>query len=461
METAIERASLVERYLLSQFPDEIESIATRIGRPDIATDPMLLSQHDIFIPLKPRSEWTKASTKSELVRKMEDTLANVPGMKMSFSQPIKMRMNELSQGVGIRAELGAKLFGPDMSILQAKAVEVADLMRQVPGGADVTVEATSGLPNLKIRARRGDLARYGINVADVNRVVETAIGGKVVGEVLEKEEVYDVFLRYQDVFRQDQEAIGNILVEGSAGQTVPLSVLADIESSEGPVQISREAAQRRVVIQANVRGRDLGSYVEEVQELVDEKINLPPGYHLEWSGQYEHLRSGRARLAVIVPITFAIIFFLLYLTYGRTLDALRVFTGIPFAITGGVFALFLRGMPFSMSAGVGFIALSGIAVLADMVMVQTIRSNLEQGMPARAAIEEAAVTRLRPVLMTATVAAMGFLPMALSTGTGAEVQKPLATVVIGGLLTSTLLTLLVLPALYSFMQVGEENEQMT
>ena len=317
------------------------------------------------------------------------------------------------------------------------------------------------LPNLKIRSRRGDLARYGINVADVNRVVETAIGGKVVGEVLEREEVYEVFLRYQEPFRQDQEAIGNILVEGSSGQTVPLSVLADIESSEGPVQISREAAQRRVVVQANVRGRDLGSYVEEVQELVDKKVNLPPGYHLEWSGQYEHLRSGRARLAVIVPITFAIIFFLLYITYGRALDALRVFTGIPFAVTGGVFALFLRGMPFSMSAGVGFIALSGIAVLADMVMVQTIRSNLEQGMPARDAIEDAAVTRLRPVLMTATVAAMGFLPMALSTGTGAEVQKPLATVVIGGLLTSTMLTLLVLPALYSFIQSGEEKVPMS
>ena len=459
VETAIERATLVERYLLSQFPDEIESIATRIGRPEIATDPMLLSQHDIFIPLKPRSEWTKASSRNELVSKMEEALVNVPGMKMSFTQPIKMRMNEISQGVGIRAELGAKLFGPDMAVLQTKAVEIANLMREIRGGADVTVEATSGLPTLKIRTRRSDLARYGINVADVNRVVETAIGGKVVGEVLEREEVYDVFLRYQEPFRQNPESIGSILVEGPSGQTVPLSTLADIESSEGPVQISREAAQRRVVIQANVRGRDLGSYVEEVQQLVDEKINLPPGYHMEWSGQYEHLRSGRARLALIVPITFAIIFFLLYLTYGRALDALRVFTGIPFAVTGGVFALFLRGMPFSMSAGVGFIALSGIAVLADMVMVQTIRSNLDQGMPARAAIEEAAVTRLRPVLMTATVAAMGFLPMALSTGTGAEVQKPLATVVIGGLITSTLLTLLVLPALYSFLQSGEERSR--
>ncbi|MGE0491464.1 MAG: efflux RND transporter permease subunit [Vulcanimicrobiota bacterium] len=456
VETAIERATLVEQYLLAEFPDEIDEIATRIGRPDIATDPMLLSQHDIFISLEPRRRWTRASSKEELVGAIEASLVNVPGMKMSFTQPIEMRMNELSQGVGIRADLGVKLFGPDMAMLGRKAVEVADVMRAIPGNADVSVETMAGLPTLKIHTRRRDLARYGINVDDVNQVVATAIGGAVVGQVLEGEEVYDIFLRYQEPFRKDKEAIAKILVESSSGQLAPLSALATIESSEGPVQVSRESAQRRVVVQANVRGRDLGSFVEEVQQTVEQKVKLPPGYHIEWSGQYEHLQSGRARLAIIVPITFCIIFLLLYLTYGNAFDALRVFTGIPFAITGGIFALFLRGMPFSMSAGVGFIALSGIAVLADMVMVQTIRLYLDQGIAPGQAIEMAALNRLRPVLMTAAVAAIGFLPMALSSGTGAEVQKPLATVVIGGLISSTLLTLLVLPALYSYLQDRKE-----
>lgn len=457
VETAIERATLAEKVLLAKFPDEIESAATRIGRPDIATDPMLLSQHDIFLPLKPRSEWTQASSKAELVSKMEQALLAIPGMKVSFTQPIEMRMNELSEGVGIRSEIGVKLFGPDMTMLQRKAVEIADVMRKVPGGADVTVEPTSGLPMLQVKARRGDLARYGLNVADVQEIVETAIGGRKVGEVIEGEKVFDIVLRYAPEYRQDAAAIGSILIDGKDGQHVPLATVADIVTSEGPVQVNRETGQRRVVIQANVRGRDLGSYVEEVQRQVEAKVKLPPGYHVEWSGQYEHLRAGRARLAVVVPITFTIIFGLLYITYGRALDALRVFTGIPFAMTGGIFALYLRGMPFSMSAGVGFIALSGIAVLADMVLVGTLRANLARGMELMAAIEDAALSRLRPVLMTATVAAVGFLPMALSTGTGAEVQKPLATVVIGGLISSTLLTLLVLPALYTLVPKGDSK----
>lgn len=460
VETAMERATLVEQVLLDRFPDEVQTVATRIGRPDIATDPMLLSQHDIFIPLTPRSEWTSASSKPELVAKIEQALKDIPGMKVSFTQPIEMRMNEMSEGVGIRSELGVKVFGPDMTMLQQKAAEIAKVLRSIPGGSDIAVESTSGLPVLKVRIRRGDIARYGLNVSDVHEVIETAIGGATVGEIIEGEKVFDLLLRFQEPYRRNAEAIANILVEGQDGQLVPLSVLADIISDEGPVQVSREAGQRRVVVQANVRGRDLGSFVEEAQERVGSRVKLPSGYHLEWGGQYEHLRSGRLRMAFVVPITFAIIFFLLYVTYGKMFDALRVFTGIPFAITGGVFALFLRGMSFSISAGVGFIALSGIAVLADMVMVQTIRNNLGDGMELMAAIEDAAVTRLRPVLMTASVAAIGFLPMALSSGTGAEVQKPLATVVIGGLLSSTVLTLLVLPALYTLIQ-GKGGPAMT
>ncbi len=457
VEAAIQRATVVEKLMLAKFPDEVDGTATRIGRPDIATDPMLLSQHDIFLPLKPRAQWKRAHTRGELVAAIEAELANVPGMKMSFTQPIEMRMNELSEGTGIRSEIGVKLYGPNVDVLLAKAGEIASLMREVKGGMDVVVEATAGLPTLRIRSRREDLARHGINVADVQDVIETAIGGVRVGKVLEQERSFDVFLRYQEAFRQDPEAISQILVQGTTGQLVPLGQLADVESVEGPVQISRENGQRRITIQANVRGRDLGSYVEEVKAEVGRRITLPPGYRLEWGGQYEHLASGRARLAVVVPITFGIIFMLLYLTYRNLPDALRVFTGIPLAVSGGVLALFLRGIPFSMSAGVGFIALSGIAVLADMVMVQTIRNNLRAGQPLRAAIEDAAVTRLRPVLMTACVAAIGFLPMAVSTGTGAEVQRPLATVVIGGLFTSTLLTLMILPILYN--QLGTKKKE--
>lgn len=459
VETAIQRATLVEKVLMQRFPDEIKTTATRVGRPDIATDPMLLSQHDIFLPLTPRSQWKKARTKDELIEKIEAALADIPGMKYSFTQPIEMRMNELSEGTGIRGEIGVKIYGSNVERLREKAAEVASIMRSVPGGVDVSVESTAGLPVLQLKIRRGDLARYGINVADVQEVIETAIGGTTVGRVYEGEKVFDLFLRYGPGYRADSEAIAALLVEGPSGQRVPLGQLTDIQSVEGPVQISRENGERRVVVQGNVRGRDLGSYVEEVQGRVDRQVKLPAGYHLTWGGQYEHLRSGRARLAVVVPVTFAIIFGLLYITYRNWFDSLRVFTGIPLAVSGGIVALYLRGMPFSMSAGVGFIALSGIAVLADMVMVQTIRNNLQSGMELQPAIEDAGVARLRPVLMTASVAAIGFLPMALSHGTGAEVQRPLATVIIGGLFSSTILTLLVLPALYRLISKTRTTEE--
>jgi len=448
VDTAIARATLAEQVILRKFPNEVEGAATRIGRPDIATDPMLLSQADMFLPLKPRSQWKAAKTKDELIAKMQAELSKIPGMKISFTQPIEMRMIEMSEGVGIRSEVGAKVFGPDMAVLQQKAAQIAEVMRGVRGGQDISVEATGGLPVLKIRIQRDQIARYGINVADVQEVVETAIGGQAVGQVVDGSRRFDIVLRYDLPYRQDAEAIRRLFVDGPDGQRIPLTQLAALESLEGPVQVGREAGERRIVVQANVRGRDLGSFVEEAKGKVERQVKLPPGYHVEWGGQYEQLQEGMARLAVVVPVTFVIIFFLLYITYGRVLDALRVFTGIPFAITGGILALYLRGMPFSISAGVGFIALSGVAVLADMVMVQYIRYNLERGMPLIAAIEDAAVTRLRPVLMTAAVASIGFLPMALSTGKGAEVQKPLATVVIGGLITSTALTLFVLPILY-------------
>jgi cobalt-zinc-cadmium resistance protein CzcA len=451
VETAIERATLAEKVLLEKFPNEIVSAATRIGRPDIATDPMLLSQHDIFLPLKPKSEWKEAQTKAELIEKMTAALANIPGMKIAFTQPIEMRMAEMSEGVGVRSEVGARVMGPEMAVLQQKAIEVADIMRATPGGQDISVEATAGLPVLQIRIRREDIARYGLNVADVQHLIETAIGGSKAGEVVEGAARYDILVRFAEPYRGSVEAISRLPVYGAGGQRVPLSLIADIESMEAPVQISRDDNQRRIMVQANVRGRDLGGFVQEAQQKVAQGVNLPPGYRIEWGGQYEHLQSASARLIVVVPITLGIILLLLFITYRRIFDALRVFTGIPFAISGGILALYLRGMPFSISAAVGFIALSGIAVLADMVMVQTIRNNLDRGMALHDAVEDAAITRLRPVLMTATVAAIGFLPMAMSTGRGAEVQKPLATVVIGGIITSTALTLLVLPALYTLV----------
>ncbi|MBM3499452.1 MAG: efflux RND transporter permease subunit, partial [Armatimonadetes bacterium] len=364
-------------------------------------------------------------------------------------QPIEMRMTEMSEGVGIRSEVGAKVFGPDMAVLQQKAAEVAGVLRDIPGGEDVSVETTAGLPTLTIRIRRDRIAPRGLSVADVQEVIETGIGGERVGRVAEGERRFDLVLRLAESYRANAEAIRRLLVTGPDGQRVPLVEVADIEAYDGPTQFGHEAGERRVVVQANVRSRDLGSFVKEARARVAEGVKLAPGYRIEWGGQYEHLQEGLARLAVVVPITFFAIFLLLFATYGRLLDALRVFTGIPFAVSGGILALYLRGMPFSISAGVGFIALSGVAVLADMVMVQYIRYNLDRGLSALEAVRSAAVNRLRPVLMTAAVAGIGFLPMALSTGRGAEVQKPLATVIIGGLVTATTLTLFVLPALYA------------
>jgi cobalt-zinc-cadmium resistance protein CzcA len=449
VETAIERASLVERVLLERFPDEVQTVATRIGRPDIATDPMLLSQHDIFVPLTPRSEWTVARTRAELIDEIRAEIGKIPGAKLSFTQPIEMRMTEMSEGVGIRSEVGAKVFGPDMAILQQKAAEVAGVLRDIPGGEDVSVETTAGLPTLAIRVRRDRVAPRGLSVDDVQEVIETGIGGERVGRVAEGERRFDLVLRLAEPYRANAEAIRRLLVPGPDGQRTPLVEVADIEAYDGPTQFGHEAGERRVVVQANVRGRDLGSFVRDARARVAERVKLAPGYRIEWGGQYEHLEEGLARLAFVVPITFFVIFLLLFATYGRVVDALRVFTGIPFAVSGGILALYLRDMPFSISAGVGFIALSGVAVLADMVMVQYIRHNLDRGLSTLEAVRSAAVNRLRPVLMTAAVASIGFVPMALSTGRGAEVQKPLATVIIGGLVTATTLTLFVLPALYA------------
>lgn len=448
IETATKRSTELEKALLKAFPSEIDAIVTRIGRAEIATDPMLPSQHDILITLKPQEGWKEARDHEELVAGMSEVLEAMPGVGGSFSQPIQFRMNELIEGIGIRSELGIKLFGDDLGVLAAKAQEISKVVRSVQGAADVSFEATEGLPVLNIALDRAAIARYGINVSDVEATLESAVGGKEAGQAIQGNRRFDITVRLAPAYRNDAEAISRITVEAPDGSNIPLAQLANIESTQGPVQISRENGQRRVVIQSNVRGRDLGSFVEEVQRQIDAKVKLPVGYRVEFGGTYEHLQSGRARLMVVVPLTFGLIFLLLFTTFNSVKQAALVFTGIPFAITGGVLSLYGRGMPFSMSAGVGFIALFGVAVLNGVVLVMFINELRQKGKPLREAVMEGCSLRLRPVLMTAAVASIGFIPMAFGHGAGAEVQKPLATVVIGGLLTSTLLTLFVLPSLY-------------
>ncbi|MCS6925247.1 MAG: CusA/CzcA family heavy metal efflux RND transporter [Candidatus Binatia bacterium] len=458
VEEAVQRASRIEQLLLQRFP-EIDRVVTRIGRPEIATDPMLPSQWDILISLKPTDQWRTARSKAELVQHMAAVVHQIPGGSFGFTQPIKMRMQELIEGVMVREDVVVKLFGDDLDVLTQKGAELAEVIAHVPGAVDISVEQSSGLPRVEIRPRRDAIARYGINVADINAVIETAIGGKEATQVIEGNMRFPLVVRFAEGVRHSPDAIGNLLISTSDGRRIPLSQLADIVAVEGPVQISRENGQRRLAIRFNVRGRDLGSVVEEAKRLVEDRITLPPGYFVHWGGMYEHLVSGRQRLAVVVPLTFFVIFLLLSATFRSGMQALVVFTGIPFALTGGILALLVRGMHFSMSAGIGFIAVSGVAVLNGVVLVTFINQLRTQGIPLSEAVIDGALTRLRPVLMTALVASVGFVPMALSTSVGAEVQRPLATVVIGGLITATVLTLFVLPTLYTWMESRKETKE--
>ncbi|AUX43417.1 cation transporter [Sorangium cellulosum] len=436
----------IEQVLLERFPDEIARVWTRTGTAEVATDPMGLELSDVFVTLTPRERWKRGATQDELVQAMEAELAGLPGMRVIYTQPIEMRLNEMV--AGIRADLGVKLFGDDLDTLKQKAREIEAALKKIPGAADVVTEQVTGQPVLEVEVDRDAIARHGIAAADVLDVV-AALGGREVGYIQEGERRFPVALRIDDRYREDPAAIGRILVAAAGGERIPLGRLAKIRMTEGPATIQREWAKRRIVVQANVRGRDVGSFVEEARARLGREVDLPAGYYVRFGGQFEHLERAAARLGVVVPVALGLILTLLYFTYGRLLDAVRVFTGVPFAAIGGVAALWLRGLPFSISAGVGFVALSGVAVLGDMVLVSTLRQLVSSGVPVRRAIELAAERRLRPVLMTALVAALGFVPMAMSTGVGAEVQRPLATVVIGGVVSSTLLTLFVLPVLYS------------
>jgi cobalt-zinc-cadmium resistance protein CzcA len=446
LEESIKYNTLMERQLLAEFPDEIEHVWSRIGTAEIATDPMGVELTDVFMTLKPRDQWTKASTQAELTDRVELFLRDLPGQRISFMQPIEHRINEMVSGV--REDLAVKLYGDDLDTLVAKGQEIATILRQIPGSADVSVEQMTGQPVLQIQLKQDELARHGVPAKAVTDIVES-IGSKPLGEVIEGQLRFPLVARLPEEYRSGTAGIGSILIPTASGERLPLSHLADVRIVDGPNTIGRDWGQRRINITANVRGRDIGSFVAEAEERMKNDFVLPSGrYFYEFGGQFEHLQRARTRLLIVVPLAAALIFTLLYFTYNNVVDALRVFTGVPFGWVGGIFALWLRGMPFSISAAIGFIAMSGVAVLDDMILVSYVRQLRRKGRPLEEAVTEAATVRLRPVLMTTLVASLGFLPMAFSTGMGAEVQRPLATVVIGGVIAAMVMSLLVLRVLY-------------
>jgi heavy metal efflux system protein len=440
--------------LISQFP-QVSFVFSRSGTPDLAADPMPPSATDTYIILKPRDEWPDPSlSKDDLLREISGKASRLPGNKFDFSQPIQMRFNELIAGV--KEDLAIKVFGDEFEPMRRAANQIASILGGIRGAAEVKVEDVTGMPVLDIDIDKPAIARRGLSLSAVQDAIATAIGGREAGFVFEGDRHFDIVVRLSDAERNNIDVLKNIPVAlpettpGAGAVMAPLRQFANFRFSEGPNQISRDNGKRRVVVTANVRGRDLGSLVKEAQVKIAERVKLPPGYWLVWGGQFENLVSAQQRLLVVVPICFALIFLMLLGSLGSPRDALLVYSAVPLALTGGVFALWLRDIPFSISSAVGFIALSGVAVLNGLVMLTFIRQLAESGMPVHEAIYRGSLTRLRPVIMTALVASLGFVPMAVATGTGAEVQKPLATVVIGGLVTTTMLTLLVLPALYAF-----------
>ena len=444
---------LANERMVSQFP-QVAFVFSRTGTPDLAADPMPPSASDTYIILKPRNAWPDPDlTKDDLIRQIDEQAAKLPGNKFGFSQPIQMRFNELIAGV--REDLAIKVFGDEFEPMLRSANRIANVLKDVDGATNVKVEQVSGLPFLEIKVDKAEIARRGLSLADVQNTIGIAIGGRVAGLVFEGDRRFEIIVRLADAARNDIETIENlpVLLPGAVNgsiATIPLRQLASFNFAEGPNQISRENGKRFVSVTTEVRGRDIGSLVEEAQAKISQQVTLPPGYWLSWGGRFENFTAARQRLSIIVPACFALIFLLLLSALGSARDALLVFSAVPLALTGGVIALWLRDMPFSISAAVGFIALSGVAVLNALVMMSAIRQRLDEGMPLGEAIQVGALMRLRPVIITALVASLGFVPMAIATGTGAEVQKPLATVVIGGLLTATALTLLVLPSLLAY-----------
>jgi cobalt-zinc-cadmium resistance protein CzcA len=448
LDQAIAMQEQVEKELL-KFP-EVTKVFARIGTAEVATDAQGPNRADVWVMLKPQEHWRTAHTREGLVAAYQEQLEKLPGQSYGFSQPIELRFNELISGV--KADLAVKVFGEDMGTLLRLGNRINRIVSSIPGAEDVATEQVSGLPSLDMEIDRQVIARYGVNVADVLDLIETAIGGRVAGQIFEGEKRFDLVVRLPGEIREEIDALGQLTVKTPAGAFIPLSELAHIELVEGLNQISRENGARRLAVQANIRGRDIDRFVAELRRRLDHELELPPGYHLEFGGQFKNLQDARRRLAVIVPLALALIFFLLFSAFNSLRQSLLIFTGVPLAIVGGIFALALRGMPFSISASIGFIALSGVAVLNGVVMVSYFNRLREEGRDIPEAVYEGALTRLRPVLMTALVASLGFVPMALATGPGADVQRPLATVVIGGLISATALTLFVLPVLYRWCE---------
>jgi cobalt-zinc-cadmium resistance protein CzcA len=458
LEQSVEMQEVLEQRIKAF--SEVDKVFSRIGTAEVATDPMPPSIADIFVILKPRKDWyDPKKPKSELVEEMEDALKNIPGNNYEFTQPIQMRFNELISGV--RADLGIKVFGDDLDQLLLTAKDILNIVKTIDGAADVRMEQVTGVPSLSVIPKRDALGRYGLSVVELQNWVAAAIGGESAGIMYEGDRRFELVVRLPEQIRTDIDGLNFLPIPLDDGSYVPLDEVAELKSESLPAQISRENGKRRIVVTANVRGRDLGSFVEEVKTKINQEGEIPAGYWLDYGGTFEQLESASKRLSMVVPITLIVILGILVIAFGSLKDALIIFSGVPLALTGGVFSLYLRDMPLSISAGVGFIALSGVAVLNGLVMLAFIRDLWHEKGDLYLAIIEGAIIRLRPILMTALVASLGFIPMALNTGIGAEVQRPLATVVIGGIVSSTILTLFVLPVLYLWAHGSENKKQQS
>lgn len=446
VEEAVSYNDRIEKLLLAEFPDEIANIWTRLGSAEIATDPMGIELSDFFLALKPRAQWKKARTQPELVEKMRELFAKLPGMTVAFSQPIEMRLNEMIAGA--RSDVAIKIYGDDLEDLRRVSEEVQTALSGIRGVSELSGEQLTGQLILQVKMDPKAIARYGVATRNVLNVVE-AVGARKVGEVREGQRRFPLVVRMPDRLRTDPLALAGTLIPTASGSVLPLNQVAQVIETEGPATINREWGHRRITVQCNVRGHDVASFVKEAQKKIADQVKLPEGLYIEWGGQFENMERAYARLRFVVPMALGLIFLLLYFSLKSLADVFVVATGIPLGAVGGVLALWVRGMPFTVSAAVGFIALSGVAILNGLVLVSFIRQRFASGAPIDSAVREACLVRLRPVLMTALVAAVGFIPMAVNVGVGGEVQRPLATVVIGGIVTNTLLTLIVLPTLYT------------
>ncbi len=458
LSNTVEITTEIEKILLKEFP-EVKQVVTRIGAAEVPTDPMSMEESDVIIILKPKREWISASSKDELADKFKEALTVIPGMEVEFTQPIEMRFNELITGV--RADIAIKIFGEDLDILAEKGNEIGKLIEKVPGAADISVEKIIGLPEMNVQYNRTKVARYGLNIQELNDMISMGFAGRTVGSVFEGEKRFDLVVRLDKEKRQDIENLKNLYVDSPIGGKIPLSELADITYQKGAAKISRDNTRRRIVVGINVRNRDLQSVVNDVQRIINKNVKLPVGYSITYGGQFENLQSAKSRLMIAVPIALIMIFILLYFAFKSVKEALLIYSAIPLAAVGGVLLLWIRDMPFSISAGIGFIALFGIAVLNGIVLIEHFKELKHQGFESmEALIKQGTKDRLRAVLLTASAAALGFLPMAISTNAGAEVQRPLATVVIGGLVTATLLTLVVLPVLYIIFNRQHDSKRV-